>query len=371
MAAPWRGEVVRVLLVTPDFPPARGGIQVSAHRLVSHLERATTRVLTLDGAGARDWDAAQGLDVRRVQIVRSHRVAVGRLDAAAIAETRRFRPDAVIAMHIVAAPAAAVIRRTFGIPVIMYLHGKEVRASPRLARFAVRHSDRIVAVSGYTGELAAAAGVDSRRLKIIPPGVDWREPPRTLRSMTPTIITVARLEDPHKGHDVMVRAMPLVRSHVPNAEWVIVGDGSLRREIERLASEHGVRDCIRLCGMVSDEERDRLLSRAHVFAMPSRVPANGGGEGFGIVYLEAGVHGLPVIAGRVGGAVDAVVDGATGLLVDPTDNVQVADAISRLLIDLEEAAKMGAAGSERARSFTWARTASRIEGLIEETITQP
>jgi phosphatidylinositol alpha-1,6-mannosyltransferase len=328
-------------------------------------------VLTLDDAGARDWDAAQRLDVRRVPIGRNHRLAVLRLDAAAIAETRRFRPDAVVAMHIVAGPAAAVIRRAFGIPVIMYLHAKEVRASPRLARFAMLHSDRVVAVSNYTAGLAVAAGGDTERLRIIPPGVDWRERPRTPRSTTPTIITVARLEDRHKGHDVMVRAMPLVRSRIPDARWVIVGDGSLRRLIERLASEHGVSDAIRLCGAVSDEERDRLLSSAHVFAMPSRVPANGGGEGFGIVYLEAGVHGLPVVAGRVGGAVDAVLDGATGLLVDPTDYVQVADAISRLLIDREAAARMGAAGSERARSFAWVRTAGRVEELIQETIRKP
>lgn len=362
---------LRVLFITPDFPPARGGIQVSTYRLVAHLERVTTRVLTLDAAGARDWDNASGLDVRRVTSGRSHRAGVLRLNAAAFTEARRFGPDAVVAMHIVAGPAVAVIRRAFRVPAIMWLHAKEVRASPRLARFAVLHSDRIVAVSSYTADLAAAVGADSSRLRIIAPGVDWQEPPRTPRSKTPTIITVARLEDRHKGHDVMVRAMPLVRSRIPDVRWVVVGDGSLRRPIERLASEHGVGDAIRMCGAVSDEERDRLLSRAHVFAMPSRVPTNGGGEGFGIVYLEAGVQGLPVVAGRAGGAVDAVVDGETGLLVDPTDHLQVADAIGRLLSDREAAARMGAAGSKRARSFAWVRTAGQVEELIQEAVRQP
>jgi phosphatidylinositol alpha-1,6-mannosyltransferase len=107
-----------------------------------------------------------------------------------------------------------------------------------------------------------------------------------------------------------------------------------------------------------------------VFAMPSRVPARSAGEGFGIVYLEAGVHGLPVVAGRAGGALDAVLDGSTGLLVDPTDHVQVAQAITRLLTDRESAARMGAAGSERARNFSWPIIAGRVEQLIVEAIQQ-
>ncbi len=360
---------LRVLLITPDFPPGPGGIQRVAHRLVTHFAHATSRVLTLDKADARRWDAANGLDVHRVPTGRDHRVAILRLDAAALLAARRFRPDVVLAMHIVAGPAAAAIRRALGIPAITYLHAKEVPARPRLARFAMRHSHRTVAVSRYTARLAAAVGADTERIRVIPPGVDWGEPPTTERLATPTVVTVARLEDRHKGHDVMVRAMALVRSRVPDAQWVIVGDGSLRRQIEQLAAAQGVADAIHLCGTVSDEQRDHWLNRAHVFAMPSRVPANGGGgEGFGIAYLEAGVHGLPVIAGRAGGALDAVVDGATGLLVEPTDHVQVADAISRLLLDRPSAARMGAAGSEHARAFAWPNIARRIEDLIAETV---
>jgi phosphatidylinositol alpha-1,6-mannosyltransferase len=361
---------LRVLLITPDFPPALGGIQLVAHRLVSHFEHATTRVYTLDAPGARDWDATQDLDVHRVTVGRNHRLDIVRLDAAAISETLRFQPDVIVAMHIVAAPAAALIRRALRIPVVTYLHAKELLASPRLARLAVRHSDRIVAVSTYTAGLAAAVGADTERIRVIPPGIDWREPPRVPRLDRPTIVTVARLEDRYKGHDVMMRAMSVVRSRVPDAQWVIVGDGRLRRPIERLAASHGLGDAVHLRGAVSDQERDRLLSRAHVFAMPSRVPASGGGEGFGIVYLEAGVHGLPVVAGRAGGAVDAVLDGTTGLLVNPTDHVEVAEAITRLLIDREAAARMGAAGSEHARAFTWAKMAGRVEGLIAESVSR-
>lgn len=361
----------RVLMITPDFPPTPGGIQLVAHRLASHFEHSTCRVLTLDAPDAWDWDDAQRLDVRRVATGPNHRVSILRLDVAAIAQARRFRPDVIVAMHIVAAPALALIRRAFGIPVVTYLHAKEVLASPALTRIAVRHSNRIVAVSSYTRGLAASVGADVTRIRVIPPGVDWHEPPARERSHTPTVVTVARLEDRYKGHDVMVRAMPLVHSRVPGAVWVVVGDGSLRRPIERLVAAHGAGDLVRLWGVVGDGARDRLLSRAHVFAMPSRIPTGGAGEGFGIVYLEAGVHGLPVVAGQVGGAVDAVVDGTTGLLVDPTDHVAVAEAISRLLSDREAAARMGLAGNERARGFAWSEIARRVEALLDETVRRP
>jgi glycosyltransferase involved in cell wall biosynthesis len=100
--------------------------------------------------------------------------------------------------------------------------------------------------------------------------------------------------------------------------------------------------------------------------MPSRLPPDGGGEGFGIVYLEAGLHALPVVAGNVAGALDAVVDGETGLLVDPTDHVAVADAISSLILDPELAERLGRAGERRAREHSWPVIARRVEDLLLE-----
>jgi phosphatidylinositol alpha-1,6-mannosyltransferase len=118
---------------------------------------------------------------------------------------------------------------------------------------------------------------------------------------------------------------------------------------------------------VSDAERDAWLERAWVFAMPSRVPAGGpGGEGFGIVYLEAAARGLPVVAGDRGGAVDAVDGGRTGLLVDATDHLAVADALTTLLLDRERAEEMGRAGRERAREFAWPLVSARVERLLLE-----
>ena len=98
--------------------------------------------------------------------------------------------------------------------------------------------------------------------------------------------------------------------------------------------------------------------------MPSRIPAGGfAGEGFGIVFLEANAHGLPVVAGDVGGALDAVVDGETGLLVEPADHVAVGAALTGLLGDADLRGRLGREGAERAQEFSWNRAATHIEDL--------
>jgi phosphatidylinositol alpha-1,6-mannosyltransferase len=358
---------LRVLVVTPDYPPARGGIQLLTARVVANLPNAVSRVVTVDSPGATEWDQANGNGVVRVPTGASRRLSIVGMNAIALREARRFKPAVVLASHIVASPAAALVSRVFGVPSVVYAHAKEIGASPGLARFGLATSDAVIAVSHYTRGLVLKAGARPDRVHRITPGVDVFEPERVPRRSRPTIVTVARLEDRYKGHDVIVRALPLIRARVPDAEWVVIGEGPLRDDIARLAKSYDVSDAVTLLGSVSDEERNGWLDRAHVFCMPSRLPlGRAAGEGFGIVYLEAGLHGLPVVAGNVGGAVDAVAHDQTGLLVDPTSHVAVADAIADLLLDRERAERMGSAGATRARDFAWELIGARVGAVLAE-----
>jgi phosphatidylinositol alpha-1,6-mannosyltransferase len=413
----------RLLLVTPDFPPARGGIQVLAHRLAVGLGGFETRVLALDSEGARRYDAASGIATRRVPAISRPGAARNlALNAATLAEATRSRPDVILSAHIVASPAAAVVRRLHGAPMVQYFYANEILDKPRLAAFAARQADRTIAISAYTASLLATRGAPAARVSVIPPGVDLPAPipsgvdlpapipsgvdlptpiplgvdlpasiplgvdlpadprsefqPPTLealrsearRAERPTILTIARLQDRYKGHDVLIEALARVRAQVQDVEWVVIGDGPLRAELELLARSAGVADAVRFLGSLSDEQRDRWLRRADLFAMPSRLPGGHlAGEGFGIVYLEAAAYGKPVLAGNVGGALDAVADGESGLLVDPTDPEAVACAIVRLLLDRELARRLGAVGAERARRFAWPMICERVEALLFET----
>jgi phosphatidylinositol alpha-1,6-mannosyltransferase len=257
------------------------------------------------------------------------------------------------------------------VPTIQYFHGKEIGVRPRLAGFAARNADACIAVSRYTSELVASVGGSPDRIHLIHPGVDLPDgAPVGPRADRPTVLTIARMEDRYKGHDVMVRAMSLVVARVPHSQWVVIGDGPLRAATGELARSCGLgEECIHFLGAVDDSERDAWLDRAHVFAMPSRLPTGGfAGEGFGIVYLEANAHGCPAVAGGVAGAVDAVADGETGLLVDPEDHIDVGNALVELLQDDERRERMGAAGAARAREFAWPRIATKVSELASEVV---
>jgi phosphatidylinositol alpha-1,6-mannosyltransferase len=358
---------VRALLVTPDFPPRKGGIQRLLERLVRHGDRVVYDVMAPSSPDDRAWDADQPFTVHRTATTRDRRLDIARLNLEAVALARRLRPDVVLAGHVVTAPGAIAIKRALHIPFAVYLYALEVPERARLASTAIRESGAAIAISRYTADLAREAGAPPERIRIVPPGVDLVEPHiRTANGHPPVVLTVARLEDRYKGFDVMVRALPLIRARVPDAEWVVVGDGRRRADILRLAEASGVRDAIRMCGSLPDAERDAWYDRAGVFAMPSRLPPGSAGEGFGIVYLEAATRGVPSVAGAVGGALDAIADGETGILVDPRSHIEVADAVSGLLEDPERSRRMGAAAAQFATRFAWPRVAEEVEAVLLE-----
>jgi phosphatidylinositol alpha-1,6-mannosyltransferase len=355
----------RVLVLTPDFPPAHGGIQILVDRVVSHWTGLQPRVVTFDAPGADALDAGRSVDVRRIGRFPASRVAVGLLNARGLAEALRFRPEVVLCAHIATSPAAAAIARLLRAPYVQYLHAQEVAARPGLARFAIRHAAAVVAVSRFTEGLAMEHGADPTLVHLIHPGVDIPDARAVATpSEPPTVVIVARLEDRYKGHDVVLRALPLLRARIPNVRLAVVGDGDLRSVYEGFAESLGCRDAVDFLGAVDDATRDAVLQNARVFVMPSRLSPIGRGEGFGIVYLEAGARGLPVVAGNVAGTLDAVLDGETGVLVDPRDHLAVARAIYGLLESPEEARRLGLQGAARARELTWARASHAVEDIL-------
>lgn len=343
------------------------------HRLAAGIEGFETSVVALDSPGAARFDQQGSIAVRRVS---SHGRPAGargaKLNATALRQALKFRPDVTLSAHIVTSPAAVAIRSAVGARIVQYFYAEEIGAKPKLAAFAARQADEVIAISAYTAGLVTATGVMPTSMRLIPPGVDLPRDSRPLTADHPTLLTISRIAERYKGHDVLVRAVALVRARVPDVEWIVIGDGGLRPGVEQLARSYRVADSIRFLGLVSDEQRNDWLRRADVFAMPSRLPGSGlAGEGFGIVYLEAGSYGKPVLAGNVGGALDAVADGENGVLVDPTDDVAVADAIADLLLDRELARRLGRAGEERARRFAWPVVVEQVEAVLLERLAQP
>jgi phosphatidyl-myo-inositol dimannoside synthase len=148
-------------------------------------------------------------------------------------------------------------------------------------------------------------------------------------------------------------------------EYRLVGGHSKENYEERLrAAARGAGFPVHFVGTVADDELDRLYARADIFAMTS-VDHRHSLEGFGLVYLEAAAHGLPVVAHRIGGVPEAVIDGQTGLLVPPGDRAALTAAFSRLIANPDLRRQMGAAGREWAGRHSWVRSADLLFGETE------
>ena len=220
----------RLLILTPDFPPTPGGVQVLVHRLALAMTGFQIEVLTLESPGARRFDSEGELATRRVGAHMGGGPArILALNAGALRRALRFRPDVTLSAHVVTSPAAAVVRRLLRARTAQYFYANEILGKPRLSAFAAARADVVIAISAYTASLIAATGTSPANLRLIPPGVDLPRDPGALPAERPTVLTIAQLKHSYKGHDVLIRALAGVRARVPDVEWVVIGEGPLRR----------------------------------------------------------------------------------------------------------------------------------------------
>jgi len=372
---------MNVVTVTTDFPPAVGGIQAVLYNTLRHFSvTEKMAVVAPDHPDAPAFDRGQPFAVRRFPAGRStfplaRASRLTRMTVETLRAVRGTRGDVVLCGHPYASFVGLVARRVLGTPFVVWAHAKELLTYRDLLRRWLPRADAVLVISAHTRRLVEELGVDAARTVLIPYAPDCD--PAPAGDPVPAgggagnlILTVARMDDLYKGHDVMLRALPLIAAKVPTVRWVVVGDGRLRVYYERMAEVLGVRDRVRFTGAVPTLEKNRLFQECRVFAMPSRDRRiDGGAEGFGLVYLEANAFGRPVVAGRAGGTTDAVVDGETGLLVDPENEVAVADAVVRLLTDADFAARLGKQGAERVqKSFGWPRTAAAVEDTLARVV---
>lgn len=377
---------MRVLLVSQDFPPHVGGIQTYSLELARRLALVCDRleVVAPMAPGWEGLDRTLPFPVRRVHSSTDALVARGM--PALWGRAWRGRFDVAFHAQWNTAPGSLMARRALGHPrrVFVAAHGRELLLRP-VARLPVaqrlydaarrrvlRGADGLFCVSRYTAGLARDLGVDSGRIHVIPNGVDAARfdlpdaPSRALEFRRrhdlldrPCFVTVARLM-PHKGIDTGIEALPALRQRVPGATYVVVGNGPDAPRLRELADRLGVSDAVRFLGRVSDAEVVDALLACDVFALLSR-ESPPDVEGFGLVLLEAGACGRPVLGARSGGIPDAVADGDSGLLVPSDDPHATADALIRLLGEPALARGLGEGGRRRARGvLSWDRAAKAI-----------
>jgi phosphatidylinositol alpha-1,6-mannosyltransferase len=278
-------------------------------------------------------------------------------------------------------------KRLFGCKVINYIHGEEITVDMPYrfyGRARARHlarADAVVAVSEFTRDaLVRIMHVDPAKIRLIHNGVDTDrfqpgpvEPALIERHGLAgkfVLLTVGRLV-PRKGIDHVLKALPQVLPQVPNLHYLVVGVGPYRDELEALTDSLGLRPHVTFAGRIADEELPAYYRTCDLFLMPNREMPDGDTEGFGLVFLEANACGKPVIGGRAGGAVEAVLEGENGLLVDGWKPEEIAAAIVRLATDKALAGRLAASAIDVARAASGQVQARRFYEVCREVAGRP
>jgi phosphatidylinositol alpha-1,6-mannosyltransferase len=364
-------------VVTNDFPPRTGGIQQYVWNLVARLPPERVAVLAPNWPGWRDHDAAQPFVIHRWPAEFLWPTpALSRRAAALAAE---HGAEVVLFGHGYPTPLIGPALRQAGWPYVVLTHGAEVwmARAPAVAqsmRWALGRARAVTAVSEYTRVRLRGAVPPSVPLDLLVPGVDeTRFRPNVDGSAVrerfglhgrPVVTCVSRLV-PRKGQDVLIRSMAVLRSLVHDAVLLVAGGGAYEGVLRSMAAAAPVGSVV-LAGELSDEDLPGAYAAGDAFAMPCR--SRWGGlevEGFGIVFLEAAATGKPVVAGRSGGAAEAVVDEVTGLLVEPSEPKAVALALWHVLRADGPGPRMGVAGRARVESgFTWRGQTERLAKIL-------
>lgn len=349
--------MARHLLITNDYPPKTGGIQVYLHELWRRLETGRAVVVTASShADAVAFDAQAGIAIERIAASTLYLPTRKNL---------RFIEEA-IAQHdpevVILDPAWPLgllgprLSRSYGV----VLHGAEVTIPGRLPlvasslRYILRHATFAIAAGGYPeAEARRNAGDDMPEVIQIPVGVDTSQ----FQPLDPTrrrdvrramglpedgflIASYSRLV-PRKGMDRLIRAAAQLRTEIPDLHVAIGGSGRDRSRLEKLVAR--LRAPVTFLGRVPDDQLSAWLGASDVMVMDCRSRWLGlEQEGFGIVFLEAAACGVAQVAGRSGGSHEAVRDGETGLVVQHPRSVrELAEAIRQLHGDREHLALMG------------------------------
>ncbi|MBI4318535.1 MAG: glycosyltransferase family 4 protein [Chloroflexi bacterium] len=383
---------MRTLFLTIFFPPSVGGVQSYSYDLVSNLCRLGEEVVVVapNGKEAAEVDASLPCPVIRISSRAGCREGAMAWQTFRILSRQRFdrvfcsdwKPSGLLALL-----ASRVVR----VPYFLAAHGSELlddynarhptkaiifRQLRRFRRRVFHDAAAVFPVSRYTGDLVRELGISPTKISVVPNGVETmrffpqdKKTPLAERyglGGKKVILTVARLDN-YKGHDVVIRALPRVLHDVPDAVYLIVGTGPERPRLESLASEVGVRPNVIFAGHVPTADLCAHYHLADVFVMLSR-KAPDEVEGFGLTFLEANACGKPVIGGSSGGTAEAVVDGETGLLIDPADVSTAAAMLVRLLTDGDLASRLGRQGLARARNeLSWAVQAAKIRQIMNDS----
>lgn len=367
-----------VLHISWEYPPHMvGGLGRAVADIVRKLSGiARTTVLTIGLPGRVEDEEVGSLSVLRVDPFTLKTTGlvswVYAFNALMVAKalSKAVKPRLLHAHDWLSAPAAVTLKHLLRVPLVATIHATEHGRSRGSISTPMQQQIhywewrltyeawKVFVCSGsMRNEVAAAFTLPQDKVIVLPNGIDLEsfdkhvpEPGERGRYALPweKIIFFAGRHVYDKGVDVLIEAARIVLSRRSDAKFVVAGDGPMRMHLEWLASSYGLGEKVLFTGRIRDDALYRAMKLADVVVVPSRY------EPFGIVALEAMAAAKPVIASRVGGLSEIVVEGETGLLVPPEDPAALASAIELLLDNPAIAREMGLRGRRRVEElYRW------------------
>lgn len=362
-----------ILILTQCFPPDMGGIENLMGGLASALraEGLTVHVLADKARGAGTSSAGFDQHIERfggprplrrwLKMRRAKALLDGGGVTAVFADSYKSIEDLPMA----------------NVPVVVLAHGMEFPPKPssrkrKRIKTAFAKATTVIANSHFTAAQMTDYLQPGRTPVVINPPIG-PQPEASIEAHTrlkpliqgkgPIVVTLSRLE-PRKGIDQVIRALPVLLPDHPGLVYLVAGGGEDADRLKALATQCGVVEHVRFLGRVDDDMKAALFEKATVFAMPVR-RERASVEGFGISYCEAAWYGAPSLAGCEGGAVDAVIDGVTGLVCDGAQGEEVTARLSSLLDDAALRLRLGEAARQRARGpLQWAEAIKTYLALV-------
>lgn len=357
------------LLVVNDFPPILGGQSAYYYNLCLGVPPANILVLAPTWQGCEEFDAKQTFSIIRRKylsklpiVEKAAKIILPFFHTLRIIEKEEIKY--IHCAHVLSTGVMGLaLKKLIGKNYVVYIHSADVLEHGEkplirnLLLLILKNASHIVANSGFSKLILMDLGIGENKIIKVNPRIDFtyydeEKDTSGVRKKyglagKKIILSVNRLIE-RKGNDVVIEAMESIKNKIPNAKHLIVGDGPYKGRLEELIEEKGLGEDVTILSSLDNREIGELYKVCDVFAMISReIKEKGDAEGFGMVFLEANASGKPVVGGDSGGVRDAVVDGETGILVNPTDANQVAEALVRILSNEKLAHELGTKGRRR------------------------
>ena len=354
----------KILCITNDFGPRAGGIETFVMGLIERAPKGSIIVYTSSQGDTtaydKEWLSDFGVEVIRDRsniLLPSPRVLHSVKKVIAHGSIKQVFFGAAAPLGVM----ARSLRKKGVVNIVALTHGHEVWWA-KLWPFSLaisfigRNVDHLTYLGEFTkNQISKALSPKAKsRLVKIAPGIDTDHfaPDSTSEQLRSdlgladkkVIVSVGRLVH-RKGQDILIQSLPAILEKHPTAHILMVGEGPYRKDLTKMVEKLKLSDAVTFIGRIQYKDLPRYICAGDIFAMPSRSRLAGlEVEGLGIVYLEASACALPVIAGRSGGAPDAIDEGVTGFSVDGTSPSEVSKAVIKLFDDPVKAKAMGAAG---------------------------